>query len=245
MMHVVCCTKKNVHLFNGLNPYADQARLRYDAFRPLNWDVAYFDNAKWEEDEYDISPNTEYLVCYDDDDKALGSSRLVQTDETFCLGNQQKIFMLKDVFSGRAGCSKKLVDEKALDSGEHVIEGTRFALSKSLSRDEAQYVISHLAVANVQRCLDRGINTIVGIMAPGIWRSVWGKRGCQPNWLGNEVDLGVDGVIRAGRLEVSYEALAHIQAKTGIYDLEIDTGAEMTSISIYSIADEIPVAVNS
>lgn len=229
-MRVVCCTKRTTHLFGDVNPYADQARVRYADLREDGWDVAYFhgDGIEdgWEEDEYDTSPNTEYLVCYDGND-AVGVVRLLPTDEVFSLGGQERTFMLRDVFTTSTEKREALVTHEALDELRdrgHFIEGTRFVLDPC-AKNKLD-IISHLTVATIQRGYDRGAHSVVCLMAPKIWKSFWGRRGCPYTFIGEEVDLGgSEGRVRVATLDVSGEALTRMKEITCLEGMVLDKGS--------------------
>jgi N-acyl-L-homoserine lactone synthetase len=219
-------------LFGDINPCADQARVRYAGLREAGWDVAYFHGDYVEdgseEDEYDLSPNTEYLVCYDGT-RPLGVLRLIPTDEKFMLAGKQRSFMLRDIFTESTEKREACVTHEALDavgSKGYFIEGTRLVLDPCLDRGKTQEAISHLAVAMIQRGYDRGAHSFVCIMPPGVWESVWGRRGCPYTFIGEAVDLGREGTVQAATLEVSEDVLARMKEVTGLQDMVLDMGPE-------------------
>lgn len=218
-------TKRDMHLHTGLNPYADQAKLRYHAFRSMEWDVAYFDGDEWEEDEYDMPPHTEYLVYYDGNE-ALACCRLVRTDSEHKVGNTIKSYMIRDVFDGAADYKRNLLSARgAVEGSDSILEGTRFAIAPRLmsksSKEERHEAISQITTAMVKRCLQKGVTQVVGVMPVGVWKSVWESRGCMPEWLGPEMDLDGKGILRAGSLQISSDTLNRMQRQTGILHISL------------------------
>jgi N-acyl-L-homoserine lactone synthetase len=207
--------------FGNLNPYADQATLRYRVFRSAEWDVTYFDDMQWEEDEYDVPPHTVYFVYYDDNGTALGCFRLVRTDIAYTVLGQSRTFMLRDSFNGHANAERNLICMgTGLPAGKSVREGTRFVIAPELFSEERKdlrrAVISEMAVGLAEYCVDNRVSQVVAIMPPHIWQSIWAARGCPPAWIGPETNLDGKDLVRAGALEMSEQVLAEMRRMTRI-----------------------------
>ena len=230
-MKIACFTKQTMHLFDGINPYADQARLRYQAFRPFNWDVPYFKEEEWEEDQFDVPPNTIYFVCYDDHGEPLASARMVRTDQDFRLCKDSRSFMLKDIFNTES--LNLLYPGQEVPRGKSILEGSRLAFSPKLltpdKKPERDLVGTWITLSIFEECNRLGIEKFVGVMHPKVWESVWLRRGCEYEFLGPVVEVmetehNPHDVLRAATVYTSREHFLKVQETTGYNHSILDYG---------------------
>ena len=64
--------------------------------------------------------------------------------------------------------------------------------------------------------LKNDIKEMIGVMPPQLWQSVFVKSGWDIGYLGDEKDLGKDGIIVAGSMPVSLPMLENVRKTTGI-----------------------------
>ncbi len=121
---VECFTMATNHHFPG-NPYIEQARIRYEALRPLNWDVPFYDMERFELDEYD-NPTTVYFLRRDEELGPLVCMRLCRTDLAYKLRGMRTTFMLRDVFYSH------VISLEAICVGDAYREGSRLCAAPLL-----------------------------------------------------------------------------------------------------------------
>lgn len=207
-MTIECVTIASAHRFDG-NPIASQHRLRYKSLiERQSWDVPYFNNMEY--DQYD-NPATIYFV-WRDKGEVKAVARLYPTI---------KPYMLKDVFP-------HLVSFTDLPSDQSVWEGSRFCIDKNLPVEQRSRVIKELVIAYIEYCLAHNISSIIGLMVPPYWKSVFINNGCEIEWLG-ETGLAGDGKkVRAGKLEINPELLENVKNITGISENVLCYGKQDT-----------------
>ncbi|MEZ8132040.1 acyl-homoserine-lactone synthase [Enterovibrio norvegicus] len=205
-MTIECITVSTLHNFRG-NPLAEQFQLRYRSLiERQSWDVPYVNCMEY--DQYD-NPATVYFV-WREYGKVKGVARLYPTTRPY---------MLKEVFP-------HLVSYEPLPSEPNIWEGSRFCLDKDLAPVQRKRVIQELVIAYLEYCLLHGITSIVGLMVPAYWKSVFINNGCPISWLGEYSVAGDGKKIRAGKLIINKEVLNSAKNKAGIFDNVLSFGEE-------------------
>lgn len=110
----------------------------------LKWDVPVHDGT-YEIDQFD-SAGACYLILTDEDERHLGSARLLPTTEPHILGS-----LYPGLCSG------------APPEGEHIWEITRFCLDRRLAARERRSVRDTLVCAIAEHALGEGIESCVAI----------------------------------------------------------------------------------
>lgn len=219
MIH--CFNIKNSHLFPG-NLLASQFRLRYELnVERQNWNVPHWEN-EFEYDAYD-TPATTYFAWTDSNGVVRGCQRLSPTDRPY---------MLQEVFHF-------LVTNRELPKDRSVWEGSRICVDTKLPADLRKRIIHELVVAYLEFALSNGIKSIIGLMLPAYWRSVYINSGWNPEWFGETKKLDNGDRVRAGGLPVSQEAMDNVRKTTGIYETILNYGNAQVPSNINSISSNV------
>ncbi|MBU2895561.1 acyl-homoserine-lactone synthase [Vibrio hepatarius] len=209
-MTIECITVSTLHNFRG-NPLADQFQLRYrSVIERQSWDVPYINCMEY--DQYD-NPATIYFV-WRENEKVRGVARLYPTTRTY---------MLKEVFP-------HLVTYEPLPCDANIWEGSRFCLDKGLSPAQRKRVIQELVIAYLEYSLIHGITSIVGLMLPAYWKSVFINNGCPVSWLGEFSVAGDGKKIRAGKLIITKDILHSARIIAGIFGSVLSFGEEQVMV---------------
>jgi acyl homoserine lactone synthase len=194
---IECLTAETAHLFG--DALVSQYRLRHRAFTERQ-EYQTFTLRGMEYDRYD-TPASAYLVWRDDEKIVRGASRLNPTDRPYMLGE-----LWPD-----------MVTRKALPASWSVWEGTRFCVDKDFGdAGLRRRIISELVCCYLEFGLLLGIEAIVGVMPPLIWRSVFVKSGWPVEYLGEMRTFEDGSKVVAGELAVSAAALESVRQKTGL-----------------------------
>jgi acyl homoserine lactone synthase len=203
---ISCITVKTAHLFPG-NPIASMFELRFrSVIERQNWDMPTWQRMEY--DEFD-NPATTYFVWRSAAGDVRGCARLYPTDRPYML---QKAFAF-------------LVTKDTLPQNDMTIwEGSRLCVDKELAADQRRRIIFELSVAYMEFALAHGIRTIIGVMHPAYWRSVYMASGWDPFWYGEVTTLPSGERVRAAGLPVSEEVMQKVRRTTGIYETILDYG---------------------
>ena len=203
-----CVTIATNQFFPG-NLVAEQHRLRYrEVVAKENWrDIYVVDGMEFY--PYD-NLATEYFIARDARGRVVGVTRSYPTTIPY---------MLADVFT--------YLTNAKLPSSPRIFEASRLFLDRTLlSREDRRPVIDRLAVACMERALQRNIDAYVGFMLPKIWASTFQRIGWEPQWLGPPRPLpGTNEVVRAGLLPVSEKVDRRIREQTGLHENLLNFGA--------------------
>lgn len=224
---IECFTQATNHLFPG-NPYAEQARLRYEALRPQNWSVPFYHTEKAEQDEYD-TPATIYFMRRDEELNPLVCMRLCRTDLGYKLRGVRTTFMLRDVFQ------QYVTSPESMCVGEAYREGSRLCAKPELDRPEKKGLrrrsVDEILVGVMEYSVEHGIVGIYGVMPTKIFNSTWGRMHCGVQWLSEEISI--DGF--PGRLAmkiISQEALDRARETTGLHGRIVDYGSRFSKTAL-------------
>jgi len=194
---IECLTAETAHRFG--DALVSQYRLRHRAFTERQ-EYQTFTLRGLEYDRYD-TPASTYLLWRDEENIVRGSSRLNPTDRPYMLGELWP----------------EMVTRKPLPSSWSVWEGTRFCVDKEFG-DAAlrRRIISELVCSYLEYGLLLRMTSIVGVMPPLIWRSVFIKSGWNVEYLGEMTTFQDGSKVIAGELAVSPENLDKVRRRTGI-----------------------------
>ncbi|MEO8454070.1 MAG: acyl-homoserine-lactone synthase [Sphingomicrobium sp.] len=110
----------------------------------LKWDVPVLDG-RFEVDQFD-DRDAYYIIVADEDDRHLGSARLLRTDRPHILGT-----LFPELCNGDA------------PGGPDILEITRFCLSRNQNAADRRRTRDRLVSALVRFALDRNIRTFTGV----------------------------------------------------------------------------------
>jgi len=217
---VECFTLATNHRFPG-NPYVEQARLRYEALKPQNWDVPFYHTERAEQDEYD-TPTTVYFVRRDEELKPLACMRLCRTDIEYKLRGIETTFMLRDVFRSH------ITQPESLYVGEEYREGSRLCAAPELYKAERidlrRRSVDEILVGVMEYSVEHGITGIYGTMPTKVFESTWGRMQCDVRWISDEFLIeGLPG--RLAMKIISQEALNRAREITGLHGTVLNYGS--------------------
>ena len=178
--------------------YVSQFRLRYNSFIDAQyWDLSRFKGMEY--DPYD-TPAATYLVYQNDDGEAIGSVRVSPTDRPYAI---------KDLWPEMAG-------DSVLPESMSVWEASRFCVDANLSREKKQQVKNELVLALLEFGLKNDIKSMVGVMPPKFWNSVFINSGWDIEYMGSEKIFTGGYVTIAGTMPISVEILERVRRTTHI-----------------------------
>jgi acyl homoserine lactone synthase len=193
---------RNDHQLGGL--IYRQYELRHQSFiERQSYDVPTFDGMEY--DKYD-TPATNYLIWVDGNGQVRGVSRKAPTD---------RAYMIKDIWPA-------IVTKMPLPCSEDVWESSRFAVDKTLDATTRRQIIGDLVCAGLEFGLNNGIKGYVGVMPPGIWRSVFERCGWPIEKIGPVITLDTGEKIVAGWMEVREEYLQQVRETMRIHGCSIE-----------------------
>ncbi|MCK4944839.1 MAG: autoinducer synthesis protein [Alphaproteobacteria bacterium] len=209
MVMISCVNYENLQQFG--KAFSSQFRLRYRCFiERQKYNVSSYNEMEY--DQYD-TPASAYFVYESPDGEALGCSRLTPVSQ----GS-----MLQDLWPD-------LVDNPDHLYTNNVWEGTRFCIDKRLPPNLRQQICRELVLAYLEFGLNNGVQKIIGVMPPLIFKRVFGRAGCEYDLLGPEKIIDDGDVIRAAALVVSAERLIRVRKKTGISQSVLNTGIVLST----------------
>ncbi len=195
---LVCVTYEEMHKYGAL--FYAQFRLRHECFiERQGYDVSIHNGMEF--DQYD-TPAAVYLVALSSENEPLGCSRLTPTRHSS---------MIQDLWP-------ELVDLPQDVFTDNTWEGTRFCIKKSLPTNVREQVCRELVIGYFEVGLSLGIDKIIGVMQPYIFRRVFGHTGCSYNFIGKTMKLPNGQEIAAASMNINNEALNNVRRKTGIFD---------------------------
>lgn len=209
---IVCVKYENLYKYGAA--FHSQFCLRHQCFiERQNYKVAKYNGMEF--DQYD-TPAAVYLVYLSPMGKAWGCSRLTPIDQ----GS-----MLQDLWP-------ELVDRPEVAFASNTWEGTRFCIQKTLPVALRQRICKELVVSYFEAALDIGMEKIIGVMPPFIFKRVFGNAGCHYEFLGKQMKISSGETIAAALMHTTIDALAAVREATGIYEPvivgdEIDTMPDM------------------
>lgn len=202
---IVCVTYENIYKYGMA--FRSQFYLRHQCFiERQNYNVSKYNGMEF--DQYD-NPAAIYLVYLSPQGEAWGCSRLTPVTQ----GS-----MVKHLWP-------ELVDHPEDVFVHGVWEGTRFCIDKTLPVDVRKNICRELVVAYFEAGLEFGIQKIIGVMQPLIFRKVFGSAGCKYNLLGQKMKITSGETIAAAVMNVTPSALEDIRETTGIFEQVIVNGS--------------------
>jgi acyl homoserine lactone synthase len=189
---------ENAHLHGDVLP--SMLKLRYKEFKERqDYNIPVFKNMEY--DAYD-TPAASYIVWRDDRNIVRGCSRMAPTD---------RAYMIRDLWPG-------MVTKIPLPDGGMIWESSRFAIDSSLPAELRREAKFRILYTKLQYALSLGLDGMIGVMPPLIWRAVFSNSGWPIKHIGDVHVLPSGEKVVAGWIDVDARHLDTIQDKAG-FDL--------------------------
>lgn len=193
---ILCVNYETAHHFGDVLPA--QAKLRYESIvERQQWEIYSFN--KCEYDQYD-TPATTYFLWRDEDFKVRAVSRINPTDRPY---------MLKDIWP-------ELVTKYPMPSSPKIWESSRMCIDKYLDPITRKRIASEIVLAHYEFCTLFGIERVLGVMPPFIFKTVWQRSGTSMETMGPIKSLDDGTRIVAAWGECTPEEHASVISATGI-----------------------------
>jgi N-acyl-L-homoserine lactone synthetase len=203
---VLAVSIENAHYYGDVLP--SMLRLRYKEFKARqDYNIPVFKDMEY--DAYD-TPAATYVVWRDGDGRVRGCSRMAPTD---------RAYMIRDLWPD-------IVTKIPLPNGGAIWESSRFCIDSELPADTRQQVKFKILCAKLEFALHHGIEGMVGVMPPLIWRAVFTNSGWPIEFIGDVKRLSTGEKVVAGWIGVKKEYLRAVRHKAGVtrqlLDLSLD-----------------------
>ncbi len=195
---------ENSHEFGDVMPA--MLRLRYKEFKERqSYNIPTFKNMEY--DAYD-TPATVYVIWQDEDNQVRGCSRMAPTD---------RAYMIRDLWP-------EMVTSIPLPGDDSIWESSRFCIDSALPAQLRQRVKLEILQAKIEYALAVGIEGMIGVMPPLIWRAVFINSGWPVDHIGPVTGLDTGEKVVAGWIHVEASILTRLRSKTNIQHplLELD-----------------------
>lgn len=187
---IITVSVENVHLYGDVLPSI--YRLRYRGFKQRqNYDVPEYRGMEY--DAYD-TPATTYLAWRDDNQIVRGCARLFPTSRPY---------MIEDLWPD-------LINSIDKPKCESVWEASRLCIDKDLPTVVRRRIQGEILCALQEFGAQNGIEWMIGVMTPLIWRAVFINSGWPIDFLGSKY-LGEKEQISAGRMNISKSILSDLR----------------------------------
>ncbi|WP_081604779.1 acyl-homoserine-lactone synthase [Micavibrio aeruginosavorus] len=187
---IITVSIENAHLYGDILPSI--YRLRYRGFKQRqNYDVPEYKGMEY--DAYD-TPATTYLAWRDDNQIVRGCARLFPTSRPY---------MIEDLWPDLI----QSIDKPKCDN---VWEASRLCIDKDLPLALRRKIHGEILCALQEFGALNGIEWMLGVMTPLIWRAVFINSGWPIDFLGSK-NLGGREQISAGRMNISESILSNLR----------------------------------
>lgn len=170
-------------------------RLRYQSFiERQNYAVPSVGDMEY--DTYD-NPATVYLAWLDDQNVVRGCTRLICTAEPY---------MIEQLWPDS-------VEFCPLPKSPSIWEASRFCIDKSVEPAQRRRIHAELLCAFQEYGLAHKIDSMIGVMTPLLWRSVFIHAGWPIEFLGPVTSLNAREKIIAGKMTISTDILSRLRIR--------------------------------
>jgi acyl homoserine lactone synthase len=177
-------------------------RIRHRVFKErLGWDVPSSDGL--EQDQYDHE-DAWYLLLRDDDDKIVGTCRLIPTTSSYMIGE-----VFADLLDGDEPPHSPKVWEVSRLAMDSTVPGRRML-------SQVHQLTSQLYCGLVELGLSLGITELIGVYDRAVARFM-SRAGAKPSWQGQAHIVGGTSAM-AVRFDVTEQALFDIRRAGGIVE---------------------------
>jgi acyl homoserine lactone synthase len=193
-MRTVAVTWESIHLHG--QAWVSHHRLRYKMFvERQNWGVPNY--RQMEYDEFD-TPAATYILAVDDDNRALGTTRLVPTTRPY---------MIKSLWPDLA--------QIELPQSETIWEASRFGCDRDIDSITRRRVVAHLILGCQEFGVANGISRYLGVMPIWVFKYVIAASGCPVTYIGPRLQQ-YGHEIAAAYIDISQSILEAVRSRTGI-----------------------------
>lgn len=186
---------ENAHLYGDVIP--SMLKLRYQEFKARqDYNIPVFKDMEY--DAYD-TPAARYVVWRDEGGVVRGCSRMAPTD---------RAYMIRDLWPD-------MITKMPLPQGGMIWESSRFCVDSRLSAEQRREIKFKILHTKLQYALSEGLDGMVGVMPPLIWRAVFVNSGWPIEHIGDVKTLSTGEKVVAGWIDVDSKYLAKIEEKAG------------------------------
>lgn len=186
---------ENAHHYGDVIP--SMLHLRYKEFKVRqDYNIPIFKQMEY--DAYD-TPAARYIVWRDAQGYVRGCSRMAPTD---------RAYMIRDLWPD-------MLEAMPLPNGGPVWESSRFCIDSTLPAALRREVKFRILYTKLQYALSEGLDGMIGVMPPLIWRAVFVNSGWPIRHLGPIKTLPSGEKIVAGWIDVHPSYLETIQERAG------------------------------
>lgn len=169
--------------------------LRHQEFKKRqDYDVPVFKDMEY--DQFD-TPAAVYVVYLDDGGVARGCSRMSPTS---------KPYMIETIWP-------HILTAIPLPHSDAIWESSRFCVDSTLPSDQRQKVKLAILQAKIEYCLAVGMEGLIGVMPPLIWRAVFANSGWPIKHLGSVLTLDTGEKIVPGWIPVHQDILFALESR--------------------------------
>jgi N-acyl-L-homoserine lactone synthetase len=193
-MRTLAVTWENVHQHG--QAWISHHRLRYKMFvERQKWNVPSYGQIEY--DEFD-TPAATYILTVDDQNRALGTTRLIPTTRPY---------MIKSLWP-------YLVDAE-LPQNDSIWEASRFGCDRDLDAISRRRVVAQLILGCQEFGIAQGISRYLGVMPTWVFKYVIAGNDCPVTYMGPTLrQYGHE--IAAAYIDVSPSTLEAVRCCTGI-----------------------------
>jgi len=194
---IISVSIENSHLYGDVIPSI--FRLRYQGFKERqSYDVPSYKNMEY--DAYD-TPATTYLAWRDADKVVKGCIRLFPTTRPY---------MIEELWP------QTVYNHIPLPKEDDIWESSRICIDRYLPVEIRKQIHGEILCALQEFGLKNNITSLIGVMTPGIWRSVFASAGIPIEFLGPKYYLDSKEAILTGKIDISYDNLEQVRKKFNI-----------------------------
>ncbi|HTO60061.1 MAG TPA: acyl-homoserine-lactone synthase [Bradyrhizobium sp.] len=171
-------------------------RLRYKMFvARQKWSVPHYQDMEY--DEFD-TPAATYILAVDDQNRALGCTRLTPTTRPY---------MVKSLWPDLA--------DVELPQTDSIWEASRFGCDRDIDSSTRRDVVAHLILGCQEFGVARGISRYLGVMPTWVFKYVISGNGCPVTYIGPTLQQYGHEIV-AAYIDVSPSTLEAVRRHTGL-----------------------------
>ena len=193
-MRTVAVTWETIH-HHG-EAWISHHRLRYKMFvERQKWNVPSYRQIEY--DEFD-TPAATYILTVDDQNRALGTTRLIPTTRPY---------MVKSLWPNLA--------EIDLPQSDSIWEASRFGCDRDIDSSARRDVVARLILGCQEFGVAHGISRYLGVMPTWVFKYVISGNGCPVTYIGPTLQQYGHEIV-AAYIDVSLSTLEAVRRHTGL-----------------------------
>jgi N-acyl-L-homoserine lactone synthetase len=171
-------------------------QLRYRMFvKRQKWSVPNYRHIEY--DEFD-TPAATYILVVDDQNHALGTTRLIPTTRPY---------MVKSLWPD--------LTELELPQSDSIWEASRFGCDREIDSITRRDVVAHLILGCQEFGVANGISSYLGVMPTWVFKYVISANGCPVTYIGPTLRQYGHEIVAAS-IDVSPSTLEAVRCQTGV-----------------------------